>query len=41
MASAPQRNHYHLRSIALAWVLTLPAAVVLAAVLYYVFRSMV
>jgi PiT family inorganic phosphate transporter len=29
------------RSIALAWVLTLPAAIVLSAILYYVFRSMV
>jgi PiT family inorganic phosphate transporter len=28
------------RSIALAWVLTLPAAIILAATLYYVFRSM-
>ena len=29
------------RSIALAWVLTLPAAIVLSASLYYIFRSMV
>ncbi|MEJ0016160.1 MAG: inorganic phosphate transporter [Acetobacteraceae bacterium] len=29
------------RSIALAWVLTLPAAILLSATLYYVFRSMV
>ena len=30
-----------LRSIALAWVLTLPAAILLSGVLYYIFRSLV
>jgi inorganic phosphate transporter, PiT family len=30
-----------IRSIALAWVLTLPAAMLLAGVLYYAFRSMI
>jgi PiT family inorganic phosphate transporter len=30
-----------IRSIALAWVLTLPAAIILSATLYYIFRSMV
>jgi PiT family inorganic phosphate transporter len=28
------------RSIALAWVLTLPAAIILSATLYYVFRAL-
>jgi inorganic phosphate transporter, PiT family len=30
-----------IRSIALAWLLTLPAAILLSATLYYAFRSIV